>query len=180
MNWQDIPQFTGEGNYAVDYPLPYLVQWVEKEIAESRLNMHPDFQRVHVWTSEQQSRFIEFILRGGKTGRDLYFNCPDWLRGMPIREYNEFVCVDGLQRITAIRRFVNDELEIFGHKFSDFKGRFPIAQTMRVHINDLKSRAEVLQWYLDLNSGGTQHTDEQLELVRRLLAEEKEKSNETF
>jgi hypothetical protein len=42
-------------------------------------------------------------------------------------------------------------------------------------VNDLKTREEVLQWYLDLNSGGVVHTEEELNRVREML--EKEKGN---
>jgi hypothetical protein len=42
-------------------------------------------------------------------------------------------------------------------------------------VNDLKTKAEVLQWYLDINSGGVVHTETELEKVKRLLTKEKRK-----
>ncbi len=39
-------------------------------------------------------------------------------------------------------------------------------------VNDLQTRAEVLQWYLDLNEGGVVHTSEELNRVRAMLAKE--------
>ena len=41
--------------------------------------------------------------------------------------------------------------------------------SFKVHVNNLKTRAEVLQWYLDLNTGGVVHTDEEIEKVKQLL-----------
>lgn len=39
------------------------------------------------------------------------------------------------------------------------------------HINDLKSKKEVLQWYLDMNAGGTPHTSEEIERVKKMIEE---------
>jgi hypothetical protein len=40
------------------------------------------------------------------------------------------------------------------------------------HVNDLKTREEVLIWYLEMNSGGTPHTKEELDRVKRMLEKE--------
>lgn len=40
---------------------------------------------------------------------------------------------------------------------------------MRFHINDLATRAECLQWYLDLNTGGTVHSATELDMVAELM-----------
>jgi hypothetical protein len=91
--------------------------------------------------------------------------------------------VDGKQRITAVIKFLKNQMRIFpwldennqGYLFSDFKDSLRInLPSFRFHINDLPTYAEVLQWYLDLNEGGTPHTDEELIKVRRLLEKEKD------
>lgn len=170
VSFQDVPRFTSCGSYAVDYPMKHLVKWVEEEIAQQGLVLCPDFQRGHVWTEQQQVSYIEFLLRGGKTGRDLYFNCPGWQTQVPEGAYNEYVCVDGLQRLTAIQRFVKDELRVFGNLYSEFKGWLRTDQdNLRVHINDLKTKKEVLAWYLEMNSGGTPHTQKELRRVSEML-----------
>lgn len=171
--FRDIPKFTPSGSYAVDYPLDSLTRWITDEERESNLQLCPDFQRGHVWTEAQQIAFIEFLLRGGKTGRDLYFNCPSWHVQVDEGAYDEFVCVDGLQRITAIRRFIRSEIPVFGSYYREYTDILQTSiNTMRVHVNDLKSRREVLQWYIDLNAGGTPHSDEEIDRVRCLLDEE--------
>ena len=45
-----------------------------------------------------------------------------------------------------------------------------MGQGFRWHVNDLSTYSEVLQWYLDLNSGGTVHTEEELNRVQQLLS----------
>ena len=42
------------------------------------LDLCPDFQRGHVWTEAQQTRFIEAALRGALTSRELT-ECSTWL-----------------------------------------------------------------------------------------------------
>jgi hypothetical protein len=60
-----------------------------------------------------------------------------------------------------------------GHIFSDFKDRLHITgPRFRWHVNDLDTRAEVLQWYLDLNTGGVVHTSAEIKRVQALLAKE--------
>ena len=170
--FQDIPKFTDVGSYAVDYPLSSIDRWVRESEDEMGLNLCPDFQRGHVWTERQQQKYIEFLLRGGKTGRDVYFNCPGWHHQVRDGAYNEFVCVDGLQRITAIRKFTNNELKVFGSYYREYTDSLRIIQdTIRVHINDLKTRKAVLQWYLEMNSGGTPHTRTELNRVKDLIKE---------
>lgn len=172
ISFQDIPKFTSGGSYAVDYPMKDLVNWVQKEINKDGLILCPDFQRGHVWTERQQEDYIAFLLRGGKTGRDLYFNCPSWTHPVDDGAYNDYVCVDGLQRLTAIMRFVNNELRVFGRLYKEFVGRPRMNQDfIRIHINDLKSKREVLTWYLEMNSGGTPHTQKELRRVSEMLHE---------
>lgn len=168
--FKDIPKFTNEGSYAVDMEPAYLLSWIEEE-KEYGLELNPDFQRGHVWNEEQQRSYIEYVLRGGKTGRDLYFNCPEWnsFRKMKPGKYQDYVCVDGLQRITAWQAFFEDKIQVFGSLRSEFTDRFPHLMTMRVHINDLKTRKEVLQWYIEMNSGGVVHTKSEIDRVKELL-----------
>lgn len=171
MKFRDIPRFTRIGSYAVNMSLEYLSEWIEKEKREYDLQMNPDFQRAHVWTEDQQVKFVEFILRGGQTGRDLYFNHPGWMGNFK----GEFVCVDGKQRITAIQRFLDDKIRAFGQTYSEFGGpTSELDHTMIVHVNNLQTRAEVLQWYIEMNTGGTPHADEEIARVCALLKKEQQ------
>ena len=57
-SFKDIPRFTPDGSYAVDYPFVPLVKFIEEEVANEGLQLNPDFQRGHVWTEEQQVAYI--------------------------------------------------------------------------------------------------------------------------
>ena len=72
MRWDEIPQFTSCRNYGVDCSLfRYFCEYIDREIAEG-LVLNPDFQRGHVWTEEQQTAYIEYLLMGGMSGRTIY------------------------------------------------------------------------------------------------------------
>lgn len=172
--FRDIPAFTRSGSYQIDCGLSFLVEWIQREIDEMGLQLMPDFQRGHVWTEEQQIAFLEYFLRGGRSGTILYFNCPSWNCQVEDGAYNDYVCVDGLQRIRAIQRFIGNEIKVFGSYYSEYEDRLGERYTMKVNVNDLKSKAEVLQWYIDMNAGGTPHTDEEIERVRGLLKKERD------
>jgi len=170
MRFRDVPQYVRDGGYQVDIPLDMLIDTINRFTDSYCLQMQPDFQRAHVWTDEQSSRYVEFLLRGGRSSRIIYFNHPGWQDSYE----GEFVLVDGLQRVNACLRFLRNELTIFhGQYFGDFTDTLPPLQGLKFNINSLKTRAEVLQWYLDLNEGGVVHTTDELDRVRAMLEAEK-------
>lgn len=174
-DFQKIPPFTQAANYAIDVEWRYLETQIEhaKE-GVTAFELDPDFQRGHVWTNEQRSAYVEFILRGGQTGRNIYFNCPNFMHGTG--ECGPYVCVDGLQRLTAARLFMANVIPAFGTLYKDFTGKLRMQYAnFKWHVNELKTRAEVLQWYLEFNSAGTPHTEEELDRVRNLLEKEQTK-----
>lgn len=175
MRFRDIPQFTQCAGYMVNVGLDYLADHVFHYVKEYGLDLSPDFQRGYVWTPEQKTRFVEYLLRGGRSGLDIYTNCPMWQHGHLGPQYDDawFVLVDGKQRLEATLGFLNNEVPVFGgHFFREFTDKPRITQcNFRWHVNTLQTREECLQWYLDLNTGGTVHSEEELEKVRRLIAE---------
>lgn len=198
MKFEEIPMLTPSGSYEVNVPLDQLEKHIsgyqqENDPSLPVLNFTPDFQRGHVWTKAQQIAYVEFFLRGGMTGRVIYLNYPNWGHFNVIRpgQYGEFVIVDGLQRLTALLKFVKGELPAFGHyvwrpdlaEDNDFnKGKLFFADRVRkadangnlkINVNNLKTRDAVLRWYLEMNSGGTPHTKTELEKVRKMIEEEK-------
>lgn len=64
-----------------------------------------------------------------------------------------------------------NEIKVFGSLYCEFEDSPRIIEdTLRININDLKTRDEVLQWYIDINAGGTPHTKEEIERVRAMLS----------
>lgn len=181
VQFAKLRKFTRAASYSVTIGWLYLERHIERQQNESDaavLNLDPDFQRAHVWTTQKQAAYVLYILRNGTGARDLYFNCAGWMKDWR----GPYVCVDGKQRLEAVRKFLKNQLPIavpeFGgtFKFDDFRDGI---RTMHCYfnwqVNDLETRAEVLQWYLDMNSGGVVHTSTELARVRALLDAEKPK-----
>ena len=172
MKFANIEKFTKTSPYTVNQPLESLQKWVDDMKSDYNLNLNPDFQRGHVWTTLQQIAYVEYLLRGGKSGRNLFFNSPHWMGSFK----GEMVCVDGLQRLTACLTFINNKIPVFSNYYEEFEDRLRVADiTLIVNVNDLKTKEEVLTWYLEMNSGGTPHTDEEINRVKQLLIEVKNK-----
>ena len=132
----------------------------------------PDFQRGHVWDQPKQIAFMENMMRGSAPAT-IKFNSP----GRPdkaadIHPYT-MVCVDGLQRLTAMRAFMKDEFAVLGRRASEWADTPFDPRRLRWSLEcfDFGSRAEVLQFYLDLNTGGVVHTQDELDRVRTLHAQ---------
>ena len=139
-------------------------------MARRRVRSYPDFQGGHVWTPQQQTEFVEYILRSGKTS-ELLFNT----KGNYASTSEDFVCVDGLQRLTALLLFLEDQLPVFGHTRSQIEGIELLLREIYLtfRINELLTRRAVIRWYLEINAGGTPHTREEIDRVRDLLKKEK-------
>lgn len=64
--FQNIPQFTRYGSYAVDISWRYLEEFTKDHVENYKLNLDPDYQRAHVWNGKQRARYVEYILRAEK------------------------------------------------------------------------------------------------------------------
>jgi hypothetical protein len=176
MKASDIKKLIEWGSDSYDYRLTSLSGTIQEWEVEEELELCPTFQRGHVWTQPQQIAFVEYILRGGKTSSILLNDKTRSemvldSKGNLIRQNWGFVCVDGLQRLTALMLFLDDKLPAFGHTRSQIEGIELELRSLHINvrINCLATDREVLKWYLELNAGGTPHTEAELDRVRDLL-----------
>lgn len=178
MRWQDIPPLP-QGNYTVNVPLWGLKDYIDRLRKDcdcppkSTFDLDPEFQRGHVWTEAQQISFMEWLCRGGESGRVILCNQPGWMNTFN----GPFQLVDGKQRLTAALRFLDGDLPIFGHYVNEFENTGGFDPSFIWTVGVFKTQVEVLEWYLSFNSGGTMHTPEELSRVRGLL--EKARKAET-
>lgn len=136
------------------------------------IDMNPEYQRGHVWSREQQISYVEYILRGGEVGMNITWNSPDW--ASDFKRPTELV--DGKQRLEAARAFLRDEFPAFGTLCTKYEDRMgPMDPRFAFRVCRLETREEVLQLYLNINAGGTPHTDQELDLVRDMLNEARTK-----
>ena len=113
-----------------DYPLDELlirddrraVQDVLRRIDEGRYVMNPDFQRDFIWAEDKQSKLIESVIM--RIPLPVFYTAED--------QQGRMVVVDGLQRLSTFRNFVDNNLklrlpdrtELDGKKFSDLPPKY--------------------------------------------------------
>lgn len=175
MDFKDIPQLTRSGSYKINVEWKYLdetlYRWSDEAENKTlaRLNMNPEFQRGHVWAEQQQIAYVEYKLRGGRGSNVILFNCVGWMNSFE----GPFVLVDGKQRLEAVLKFLRNELPVFGYLYKEFTGKLRgTGADFIFEVNDLKTEKEVLQWYKELNFGGTPHSQEELDKINLLLSKE--------
>lgn len=155
-------------SYEADIHLHYLPTWLKDQERDcidmgGSFELCPDFQRGHVWTEEQRVAFVEAFL-GNRAEARIRFNAPNYSgRGSKgdLPE-NSMQCVDGLQRLTTLSDFVADKIRVFGGlRASDLDGTsFSVKRyRLKVFIHEFANRAELLSFYLDINAGGTVHSE---------------------
>jgi hypothetical protein len=171
LKYDQIPRFP-KANYTVDVGWSFLNEYLEQfsKGQTYSINLNPDYQREHVWTKEQQSAYLEFILQGGESGNIIYWNHPNWMGTFD----GTLELVDGKQRLEAVQAFLRDEVLAFGHYFSEMEPKILRMSNARFtfKISTLPTRKDVLNWYIMINSGGTPHTQDEINRVRKLLVKE--------
>lgn len=172
--------------YLVDVGLTYIESQLEYFRKEYGLDLIPEFQRGHVWSQEQQIAFIEGMLRNTVKGSGLVieFNAPSWRGSQAAGDLSEEIqVIDGLQRLTSVRLFMDGKLHPFGLSVSDLKGtEFNPARSifgLKFAVHSFCWKKDLLQYYIDINSGGTPHSQEEILRVKKLMetCEKKESRN---
>lgn len=166
--------------YTVDVQFDNLEEYFAgqaRDLAEmgGLLELEPDFQRGHVWSDDQRTAYAEAVIRGTAPTRIL-FNCPGWSSSNGATgdiQPHTFQCVDGLQRLTAIRKLISGEIAVFGGLTASDLAKSPFdprRYRFQFCVYEFANRADLLQFYLDLNRGGTVHSDSELSRVQKLLS----------
>jgi len=155
-------------NYKVDQEWTSLEYTIDRYKQRYNLEIDPDFQRGYVWTPQQKTEYIEFIIRGGNSGKSIYFNQAGWMG----KHIGNMVLVDGKQRLTTVLEFLNNKVPIFGGSYyKDFTDILPFHCEFQIHVNDLPTKKDVVEWYLAMNTGGSIHTAEDLQPAYNILKE---------
>lgn len=160
MKFRDIKQFP-RSTYSVDVDWSHLKNYLQDLKENEGVNLNPIYQRGYVWTERQKTEYLEHILRGGFSGRDIFWNSANW---QSAGETGVLELVDGQQRVKTVLQFLDNKVPIFdGYYFQDFTDRMrTINARFRSHINNLPTQLEVVEWYLGMNKGGSIHTEEDL------------------
>lgn len=164
LDLSTIKKYPRTSNYHCDVGIQYLAEHVLHYIETYGLDMNPPFQRSHVWNDAQRVAYMEHILAGGMSGRDIYVNHTQW---HTLERGGQCVLVDGKQRLDALLKFVGGELTVFGgYRYDQINNIRSHVSSIRWHVNELPTMDEVIEWYLAINARGTPHTYEELDLAR--------------
>lgn len=168
-SYDDIPQVP-KSRYEIHQEWGNLENFILDYQENDGLDLLPDFQRGHVWTSLQQQAYVEAMLAGSEVSRHILFNHVYWDRSdRPIpAPKGTMTIVDGLQRVEAVRRFLRGDLKAFGLSRSQLGPGRASGAYFKIRIMQL-DRAAVLRVYLAINGGGTPHSQQELSRVRVLL-----------
>lgn len=163
MKFREIPQFPF-ASYSVHISWNYLSHWIKSQSNDIMVcDMNPFYQRGYVWTKKQKIAYIEYQLKGGFSGKDIFWNCPTWMNFKNITQGNILQLVDGKQRIEAVLGFLNNKVPAFGLKYSEFEDTIhSLEPSFIFHVNNLKTEKEVVEWYVGFNTGGSIHTEKDL------------------
>lgn len=151
-----------------------LIRMLVRDLEEGMLTI-PDYQRPIVWTVRQQGLFVAHCICDGACPPVVVQEWPAEAAVNGVIPPDELI--DGLQRLTAYRRWLAGEIpalfedgsEVYRSDIDpDLEGRIKNLK-MTKHIVRLNTRADVLKLYLMLNRGGTPHTDAEIDRVQTLL-----------
>lgn len=172
MHINDIQPLTYiNGGFEIDL---YDVQdWLKSYNERYGINLDPYFQRPLVWTEERKTKYMEFLLRGGRS-LPILWNSPAY-GGFDSKNSDlgdEIILVDGKQRLNCIIQFLENKLPVFnGNLRQDIDGieRHLRRCSIIAQINKLQTTKQVLTWYMEINEGHVAHTEEELDRVRKLI-----------
>ena len=180
MKYADIPKFP-HPNYTVNIEFEYIEEWLAEHNKDIiKLDLDPEFQRGYVWTEEQKVQYMEYVLKGGFSGRDIYFNCPTWHNLTSAKGFNVLTIIDGKQRLNAVLSFLHNEIKVYGEYYKDWISFGQIYGDKRtdklghdanfiVHIHNIPNEIEVVKWYLGMNTGGSIHTKQDINIAKEYL-----------
>ena len=165
MKFKDIKKLPF-ATYKVNVPWTSLENTLEKYDESHTLILDPPYQRGYVWTEEQKIKYVEYILRGGFSGKDIFFNSPNWMNWSRKNSIKPIELVDGKQRIEAVLSFLNNKIKAYGYYLKEYEDNLGLFEAEFVfHINKLSDPVEVVEWYLGMNDGGTAHTEKDLKVA---------------
>lgn len=151
--------------YPIDYPFETLVQRLNTE--PKKLILDPDFQRKYKWDKEGWERASLFI-------ESCLMRIPLPSCYFAENENLQHLVIDGVQRLTTIQKFFNDEFaleglttfkELEGKKFSElgkFKSELESTTIRCIVLREENPKELIREIFSRLNQGAVQLTDQEI------------------
>lgn len=166
-----------------NHRIKYIDRFVRELEDEAVLNLNPEFQRGITWTEDQQTKFMESVLRGFSSHETNIIRLNDPTLAKMHNNYHselsdlprETICIDGLQRFTAMQRYMHKELKPFGLSFDEIESTYygVLAQGLNFTVAwyDFQFEADVIEFYEALNWGGTPHSESEKNRIQPIKKE---------
>lgn len=143
-------------------------------------DLNPDYQRGHVWTTDQAEKFMGHFIEGGPIP-PVYVQRYESSENAPAEikatYYDHAEVVDGQQRLRAVKAWVKGDIDAVlsnGRRirYADLdEVDLRMLRSLQIAFIDM-SRKDRLDFYIKLNRGGTVHSDAEIDRVRVLRAAE--------
>jgi hypothetical protein len=131
------------------------------------------YQRELVWTLEQKKNFIRSIFNRLTIGILVYHVLGFDEYVLKENSKHSYGIIDGLQRVSAIKSFINDEFDVDGVLYSEMSDiaihRFGNVSLPRIMVDCTESAEKVLKTFISMNNTGTPHSEEHLQKLKNLL-----------
>lgn len=131
------------------------------------IDFSPEFQRDYVWTQEDKEKFLDSVFKWQDIGKWIL-----WKRPYP----QKTVVVDGKQRLSTLVDFFLDKITWRGLHYSELDARsryvFKEAPVQWAEVAESTPYKDVLEIFLDMNTGGVPQLPEHIERVRKLWEEQ--------
>jgi len=116
----------------------------------------PEFQRSNdQWSKEMQISFVENVIKGYNSKIQLYTLNKQMLIDCKI--------LDGLQRLTALAKFIDGEINIFDDvSFNDIQDNILKGLTINIEIEifKFKNQNEAIDFYVEMNENITHSAED--------------------
>lgn len=135
----------------------YKIAIVKDIFTQSNYNLHPEYQRRITWNDKKRSKLIESLI----------INIP--IPPIFLYEYNydKYEIMDGLQRITSILKFYQNEYKLVGlEEWSELNGKYYKDLPEKIKEGIDRRQLQVITLLKESAS-----TDERAERIKRLVFE---------
>lgn len=139
------------------------------------LNYNAEYQRGYAWTEEDQQRYLASVFEGRELGRFIFVR----------KKYPHIdEVLDGKQRLNCLWQFYTSRIAYQGVYWHELhpadRMKFGARSVQWATLpGERYTRADLLRIFLEVNATGVPQTEEHLEKVRALLAEEERNTAST-
>ncbi|HID2649093.1 TPA: DUF262 domain-containing protein [Klebsiella pneumoniae] len=150
-----------------EYPIDMYIQWIKS----GALNFGAEYQRDYVWGHREQQTFLLVLISGFPIGSVALAKAPDW----DICDGPYIEVVDGKQRLTTLKLFINNEIpiviggeEIYWSEFSRSEQLAFGRPTLSAVILDDATEKDRIAYFVAVNFTGVPQSEEHRQKVLKL------------